>query len=88
MKNSAKNTAPKTNVYNLAAGTEIYFFAGESSEYNGNFKLAKVTETRVSWYTGHVSKGGQGKNELRMASTSLQLFNKGIENGAYTIVKK
>ena len=49
------------------------------------FEIAKVTETNISWYVGFNFKGGNGKNNLKMAYTSLKKFNQGIQNGTYII---
>ena len=49
------------------------------------FEIAKVTETNVSWYVGFNFKGGNGKNNLKMAYISLKRFNEGLANGIYII---
>lgn len=67
------------NTYNLKPGTSITF-----TPTGREFKLAKVTDKMVSWYTS-IHKGGSGKNILKMASTSLRIFNEGIAEGTYII---
>jgi hypothetical protein len=50
------------------------------------FEIAKVTESRISWYLGFAYKGGSGKNNLKMASTTLKKFQSGIDNGNYKVI--
>jgi hypothetical protein len=49
--------------------------------------ISKVTEKRISWYVGFVFKSGYGKNNLRMTSTSINIFQKGIDDGIYILTK-
>lgn len=72
---------PAQNTHDLKAGQTILF-----TVTGVEFKLAKVTDKMVSWYVGFEYKGGCGKNTLRMASTTLKRFNKGIEEGSYKIL--
>jgi hypothetical protein len=69
-----------TNNQIVKAG-DIVFFAPTGAE----FKIAKVTEKRVSWNVGFNYKGGTSKNILKMAWVSLKSFNKGIKDGIYII---
>lgn len=50
------------------------------------FTIKSVTEKRISWWLGFVTKGGQGVNNLRATSTSISIFQEGIENGVYIIL--
>lgn len=68
-------------IEDIKAGIEIKFTP------TGNiFKIAKVTETRVSWYVNH-HKGGTGKNILKMVWVTKEKFEKGIKNGSYILIK-
>lgn len=49
-------------------------------------KIEKVTEKRVSWYTGFASVSAYNKKIERMAWVSVNQFQKGIEDGIYTLV--
>jgi len=69
------------NEFELKAGIKVMY-----TPTGKIFELAKVTDKRVSWYTGNVSKGGSGKNNLRMTCTSVRIFKRGIENGTYKII--
>lgn len=64
----------------LKAGAKIIASSGRE------FKLEKVTDKRVSWHVGFEYKGGNSKNTLKMASTSLRLANEWVENGSWKIV--
>lgn len=50
------------------------------------FQIKHVTEKRISWWLGFIAKGGHGINELRATSTSIRLFQQGIDNGTYEIL--
>lgn len=47
------------------------------------FRVAKVTDKRVSWYLGRILLSSWGKNEMRMAWTSIKNFENGINKGLY-----
>ena len=49
------------------------------------FEIAKVTDKNISWYVGFNFKGGTGKNNLKMATTSRKMFEAAIKNGDYII---
>jgi hypothetical protein len=51
------------------------------------FEIAKVTETRVSWYNGFAHKSSWGKNTIKMTWVTLKEFQRGIDSGAYIVVK-
>lgn len=53
---------------------------------NGEFEIAKISKTRISWYTGFEVKSSWGKNTLRMAWSTKKQFQKGIDNGAYRLL--
>jgi len=67
---------------NLISGTQFKF-----KPTGKIFTIGKVTETRISWYLGFICKGGFAKNNLRMTSTSIRIFQEGLDNGIYTIIK-
>jgi len=45
--------------------------------------IGKVTETRVSWYFGFVTKSSWGRNNMKMAWASVKQFQAGIDKGSY-----
>lgn len=51
------------------------------------FKIARVTEKRISWYLGFTATSSWGKNQMRLTWTSLKHFQEGIDKGAYKIIK-
>jgi len=64
--------------------------AGQKIEFTTTgkiFEIAKVTEKRISWYTGFECKSSWGKNAQRMAWDSISGFQKGIDSGEYRILK-
>lgn len=51
---------------------------------NGNeFTIKTVTEKRIHWWLGFITKSGWGRNNMRTAGTSTRLFQKGIDKGIY-----
>ena len=50
------------------------------------FTLAKVTDTRASWYTEPM-KSSWGRNTMRMTWVTLRQFQEGINSGAYVVVR-
>lgn len=50
------------------------------------FTIKKVTEKRISWWLGFVTKSGHGINNLRSTSTSIRIFQQGIDDGTYIIL--
>ena len=50
------------------------------------FEIAKVTETRISWYVGFEYKSSWGKNTMKMTWVTLKTFQQGINSGTYKIV--
>ncbi len=65
----------------LITGTKIEF-----TPTGKIFEIGKVTEKRISWHLDFTCKGGYGKNNLRMTSTSIKIFQKGIDSGTYRII--
>lgn len=53
--------------------------------YESIFEIAKVTETRISWYTGFEHKSSWGKNTMKMAWLPIDRFQKGIDEGTRRI---
>lgn len=49
------------------------------------FTISLVTEKRISWWLGFVTKSSWGRNNMRKASTSIRIFQRGLDNGAYII---
>lgn len=45
--------------------------------------IGKITEKRVSWYFGFVTKSSWGNNNMRMAWASVSNFQDGINRGIY-----
>ena len=72
----------------LKPGQKIHFsvYSEILGHYESDFIIAKNTGKIISWYTGHIHTGGFGKNQLRMAWTSVRKFQKGLDRGAYTLV--
>lgn len=50
------------------------------------FEIAKVTEKRISWYTGFTCLSSWGKNKQSMAWDSIKGFQKGIDSGEYKLL--
>ena len=48
------------------------------------FTIGRVTEKRVSWYLGFEYQAN--KNTMRMTSTSIKIFQEGIEDGTYELI--
>lgn len=61
----------------ITAGTKVVF-----TPTGMEFEIAKVTETRISWYV-EAHKSGWGKNTMKMAWATMKQFQRGIDNGAY-----
>jgi hypothetical protein len=57
------------------------------SPTNAKFTIGKVTDKRVSWYLGFIELSSWGKNEMRMTWTSRKLFEEGLKDGTYIIIK-
>ena len=68
-------------IQEITIGTKVVF-----TPTNVEFTLAKVTETRISWYVNEQYKGGSGINNLKMAWVSVKQFKNGIKSGSYKIV--
>lgn len=49
------------------------------------FKIKKVTDKNVSWYTGHIYPSAYNKKVMRMTHTSKRIFLEGIAKGLYII---
>jgi hypothetical protein len=64
----------------LTPGTKVTF-----TPTGMTFEIAKVTETRISWYVGFEFKGGTGKNTMKMTWCSIKDFQEGIDEGSYII---
>lgn len=65
---------------NLKPGTKVIF-----TPTGSEFELKTVTEKNVVWYTGFTHKSGNGINNLKTASTSRRIFERGIASGTYVI---
>jgi len=50
------------------------------------FEIAKVTETRISWYIGQTVKSSWGVNNMRMAWASMKQFQSGLDKGSYKLI--
>lgn len=51
------------------------------------FKVAKVTDKRISWYVD-AHKSGWGRNTMKMAWVSIRQFQNGLNSGAYKLIEK
>ncbi len=67
------------NTYNIQPGMTFIFTATWHE-----FKVARVTDTNISWYVNQ-HKGGNGINNLKTAWMSLKRFNAAIKRGSYII---
>ena len=47
--------------------------------------ISTVTNERISWYTGKTTKSSWGKNNMRMAWTSIEKFQTGLDSGVYIL---
>jgi len=65
----------------ITIGTKVNF-----TPTSNIFEIAKVTETRISWYVGFNFKGGNGINNLKMAWCSVKQFQSGLNSGTYKII--
>lgn len=66
----------------ITKGMVIIF---ESSGYKREFTIEKVTDKRISWYTGFEHKSGYGVNTMKMVWCSIKQFQTGLDNGTYKI---
>lgn len=49
------------------------------------FQIAKVTDTRISWYLGFSTKSSWGRNTMKMAWCQLSKFEAGVADGTYIL---
>ena len=77
---TAKNTELLNNQkVSLKSGQKFKF-----SPTGVIFVIGKVTEKRVSWYLGFEYQ--VNKNTMRMTSTSMKIFQEGLEDGTYELI--
>ena len=68
----------------IKEGMLIIFTSKDYPEYNGEFTIHKVTDKRISWFV-KPHKSSWGKNTMKVVWTSIDKFQKGLDDGTYKI---